>query len=184
MNMLNGFLDHELQNLPNDARNNPPGPLHRQTKGQLAPRRLEHAAPYDMVHLAHASDAPQPSSAGNYPSPHAASAQTSHASSPKPRKARKTKRTHAKNADSVPAVNDTQSSDINCVPCRQKNAESFLRGDTPGVMAFYAPEQTSKAAEAALAADNVGKEHAAQNAALESDETVARLVQWREDAAF
>lgn len=60
-------------------------------------------------------------------------------------------------------------------PGRQKNAASFLAGTTPGTMAIYMPE------------NNRMEHDAPPQAALpaqEDDETVERLVQWREEAAY
>lgn len=60
-------------------------------------------------------------------------------------------------------------------PGRQKNAASFLAGTTPGTMAAYMPE------------NNRIEHDAPPQAALpaqEDDETVERLVEWREEAAY
>lgn len=60
-------------------------------------------------------------------------------------------------------------------PGRQKNAASFLAGTTPGTMAIYMPE------------NNRMEHDAPPQAALpaqEDDETVERLVEWREEAAY
>ncbi len=53
-----------------------------------------------------------------------------------------------------------------CLPSRQKNARSFLKGQTPGVMASYAPEMRHT------------------DCCQEDDETVLRLVEWREEAPY
>lgn len=53
-----------------------------------------------------------------------------------------------------------------CLPSRQKNARSFLKGQTPGVMASYAPEMYHT------------------DCCQEDDETVLRLVEWREEAPY
>lgn len=51
------------------------------------------------------------------------------------------------------------------LPCRQKAAKAFLEGTSPGVMQSYAPG--AKAGE---------------DGWVEDDETVRRLVKWREQA--
>ena len=53
-------------------------------------------------------------------------------------------------------------------PGRQKQAEAFLRGQSPGVMQRYAP--------AAVADPEQGW--------VEGDETVQRLARWREEAIY
>lgn len=52
------------------------------------------------------------------------------------------------------------------VPGRQKQAQEYLRGRVPGVMQHYAPD--------ARPDTDAGW--------VESDETVRRLVQWREES--
>ena len=71
-----------------------------------------------------------------------------------------------------------------CVPCRQKNAVNFLAGNTPGVMASYAPEMNSRQAERALQPTSPTVTPAIRDLAAESDETVERLVEWREQATY
>ncbi len=53
-----------------------------------------------------------------------------------------------------------------CIPSRQKNAKSYLKGETPGVMASYAPEMSH------------------DSSCQEDDETVQRLLEWREQAPY
>ncbi len=60
--------------------------------------------------------------------------------------------------------------------CRQKNAASFLAGDTPGVMASYMPENNR--------VDPRGVPPRKARPTQEDDETVQRLVEWREDAPY
>lgn len=54
-------------------------------------------------------------------------------------------------------------------PCRQKNAASFLAGDTPGVMATYGPGE---------------REPGSPIPTLESEDTVRNLRDWREEAPY
>ena len=54
-------------------------------------------------------------------------------------------------------------------PCRQKNAASFLAGDTPGVMASYG---------------HGGREPGGPIPTLESEDTVRDLVHWRQEAPY
>lgn len=70
--------------------------------------------------------------------------------------------THGR-ADCPP--NRPQTWQQSCAPFRQKNAASFLRGETPGVMATYAPETYTCNCQ-------------------ETDETVMELVEWREQAPY
>lgn len=58
--------------------------------------------------------------------------------------------------------------------CRQKNARSFLQGDTPGVMAQYA--QGLFGSQQRLGCS--------QPAPLHDTEAVQALVDWREDAPY
>ena len=53
-------------------------------------------------------------------------------------------------------------------PSRQKQAEEFLKGDSPGVMQRYAPDAVPDPEEGWV----------------ESDETVQRLARWREEAIY
>lgn len=53
-----------------------------------------------------------------------------------------------------------------CIPSRQKNALSYLKGETPGVMASYAPETRDS------------------DSCQEDSETVLRLLEWREQAPY
>lgn len=53
-----------------------------------------------------------------------------------------------------------------CFPSRQKNARFFLKGETPGVMADYVPEMCQS------------------TSCQEDDETVLKLVEWREEAPY
>lgn len=53
-------------------------------------------------------------------------------------------------------------------PSRQKQAEEFLKGNSPGVMQRYAPDA----------------EPDPEEGWVESDETVQRLVRWREEAIY
>lgn len=59
---------------------------------------------------------------------------------------------------------------------RQKNAASFLAGTTPGVMAAYMPENNRVNAKAAAPRR--------ARPAQQDDETVQRLVEWREEAPY
>lgn len=63
-----------------------------------------------------------------------------------------------------------------CLPCRQKNAASYLAGSTPGVMAFLAPEEQAQATKSRA------KRRSAQFS--EDPETVQRLLEWREQAPY
>lgn len=73
----------------------------------------------------------------------------------------------------------------NCLPCRQKNAADFLAGNTPGVMAFYAPEEQRRAAQHPCAQPaNIAANTRPDNATVEDAETVQRLVEWREEASY
>ena len=54
-------------------------------------------------------------------------------------------------------------------PCRQKNAASFLAGDTPGVMATYGPGE---------------REPGSPIPPLERAATVRNLRDWREEAPY
>ena len=65
-----------------------------------------------------------------------------------------------------------------CLPCRQKNAACFLAGDTPGVMAFYAPGEEAQAAE------KPAKRPRRKAPPTEDEETVQRLLEWREQAPY
>ncbi len=71
-----------------------------------------------------------------------------------------------------------------CVPCRQKNAEGFLAGNTPGVMHFYAPEMADKKAEHRLQPLAPTAYPGSADLAAEDDETVQRLVEWREESPY
>ena len=51
------------------------------------------------------------------------------------------------------------------VPCRQKAAKAFLEGRSPGVMQSYAPDAKT-----------------GRDGWVEDDETVRRLVKWRQEA--
>lgn len=53
-----------------------------------------------------------------------------------------------------------------CFPSHQKNARSFLKGETPGIQQSSAPE--------------IAVNHSCQ----EDDETVQRLLEWREEAPY
>lgn len=78
-----------------------------------------------------------------------------------------------------------QASAQNCLPSRQKNAADFLAGNTPGVMAFYAPEEQRLATQHPCPQPaNIQANTRPDNAALEDAETVARLVAWREEASY
>ena len=69
--------------------------------------------------------------------------------------------THGRAQDAVPP-----SWAGTCMPCRQKNARSFLRGETPGTQRTALPEL-------------------AQTGSCQQDaETVLRLVEWREEAPY
>lgn len=51
------------------------------------------------------------------------------------------------------------------LPCRQKAAKAFLEGTSPGVMQSYAPDAKPE-----------------KDGWVEDDETVRRLMKWREQA--
>ncbi len=73
----------------------------------------------------------------------------------------------------------------NCIPSRQKNARDFLAGNTPGVMAFYAPEEQRRAAQHPNPQPaNIIANTRPDNATVEDAETVQRLVEWREEASY
>ncbi|MGN0652429.1 MAG: hypothetical protein ACI4KN_05465 [Gemmiger sp.] len=54
------------------------------------------------------------------------------------------------------------------IPSRQKNAQAFLAGASPGVMQAYAP----------------GAKASNEEGWVEDDETVTRLVKWRQEAIY
>ena len=58
--------------------------------------------------------------------------------------------------------------------CRQKNAQEFLAGKVPGVMAQYAPELFSTRQHT----------HSAHPAPDEDTDAVQQLVEWRENAPY
>ena len=58
--------------------------------------------------------------------------------------------------------------------CRQKNAQEFLAGKVPGVMAQYAPELFSTRQHT----------HSAHPAPDEDADAVQQLVEWRENAPY
>ena len=58
--------------------------------------------------------------------------------------------------------------------CRQKNAQEFLAGKVPGVMAQYAPGLFS----------TLQHTHSAHPAPEEDPEAVEQLVEWRENAPY
>ena len=66
------------------------------------------------------------------------------------------------NADGTPAA------------CRQKNAQEFLAGKVPGVMAQYAPGLFS----------TLQHTHSAHPAPEEDADAVQQLVEWRENAPY
>ena len=66
------------------------------------------------------------------------------------------------NADGTPAA------------CRQKNAQEFLAGKVPGVMAQYAPGLFS----------SLQHTHSAHPAPDEDADAVQQLVEWRENAPY
>lgn len=55
----------------------------------------------------------------------------------------------------------------NAAPCRPAQARAYLKGQSPGVMAFYAPDAVPDP----------------RQGWVESDETVHRLAHWREESA-
>lgn len=61
-------------------------------------------------------------------------------------------------------------------PSRQKNAADFLEGNTPGLMAYYQPENN------VVHAEDVPPRKA--RPIQEDPETVLRLVEWREEATY
>ena len=71
-----------------------------------------------------------------------------------------------------------------CLPSRQKNAASYLAGETPGVMVFYAPESELPAAEQAMQRRARTAHRRAKDTAVQDDETVQRLLEWREQAPY
>ena len=70
---------------------------------------------------------------------------------------------HKQNKRGVPMTDGTPA------PCRQKNAASFLKGETPGVMASYGPGE---------------REPGGPIPTLESEDTVRHLRDWREEAPY
>ena len=70
---------------------------------------------------------------------------------------------HKQNKRRVPMTDGTPT------PCRQKNAASFLKGETPGVMASYGPGE---------------REPGGPIPTLESEDTVRHLRDWREEAPY
>ena len=58
--------------------------------------------------------------------------------------------------------------------CRQKNAQEFLAGKVPGVMAQYAPGLFS----------TLQHTHSAHPAPNEDADAVQQLVEWRENAPY
>lgn len=54
------------------------------------------------------------------------------------------------------------------VPSHRKQAREYLKGKSPGVMQFYAPDAKADPREGWV----------------ESDETVDRLVKWRQEAIY
>lgn len=64
--------------------------------------------------------------------------------------------------------------DGTAVPCRQKNAAEFLKGNSPGVMAQYAPGLFSTQQHT----------HSARPAPEEDEAAVRGLAEWREQAPY
>ena len=54
-------------------------------------------------------------------------------------------------------------------PCRQKNAASFLAGDTPGVMATYGPGEREPRSPIHI---------------LRREDTVRYMLRWRAEASY
>lgn len=76
-----------------------------------------------------------------------------------------------------------------CLPSHQRNAMDYLAGNTPGVMAFYAPEEQCYAELSMMQHPspqpaNLQANTRADNATVEDAETVNRLVDWRQEAIY
>ncbi|MGN0661817.1 MAG: hypothetical protein ACI4LE_01585 [Faecalibacterium sp.] len=78
-------------------------------------------------------------------------------------------------ADSVPQ-SGIPMTDGTPAPSRQKNAADFLDGTSPGLMAFYQPENN--------VVDARGVPPRRARPTQEDQETVLRLVEWREEATY
>lgn len=153
MSILEDFIHHNLQQLPNEAEDTP----------------SDSAANAKTHHKHH----------GGKPSMHNATHRRLHTHS--------TTTVHATppQAPQVPHASQACASATNCLPCRQKNAKDFLAGNTPGVMAFYAPEEQRLANQHPCPQPaNIRASTRADNATIENAETVQRLVEWREEAAY
>ena len=78
-------------------------------------------------------------------------------------------------ADSSPAKGSSiEVTDGTPAACRQKNAQEFLAGKVPGVMAQYAPGLFS----------TLQHTHSAHPAPDEDADAVQQLVEWRENAPY
>lgn len=125
MNTLGPFIDHEMENPPNDTHNTPPG-------------------------------------SGPHPAPSSRWAPGD---------------AHGKDRS---GLSDGYKS--HCIPSAQKSAENFLAGDRPGLRFFYAPENAVPAAEQMLQSCSPTVYRPAKNTAVQDDESVERVVEWREQA--
>ena len=147
MNSLTPFIRHEMDNLP--------GP-----KARPGAASSRNSPPLGRAPVSAARTEPnQPGGApAPVPQPPAGPGQTPH---PGP--------------DSIPrgAVPYT---DGTPAASRQKNAESFLAGTTPGVMAAYMPENNR--------VESKDTDPRRARPAQQDDETVQRLVEWREEAPY
>lgn len=125
MNTLGPFIRHEMDNLPNETHNVPPG------------------------------SSPHPAAGA----PHAAGT------------------AYGKDRSGL-----SDGYKARCIPSAQKNAEDFLAGDRPGLRQFYAPENAVPAAEQLLQSCSPTVYRPAKNTAVQDDESVERVVEWREEA--
>lgn len=92
-------------------------------------------------------------------------------------------RAHNTPAGPLPATGDeVYKNKSHCMACRQSNSESFLRGTTPGLHRHVAPEWASADAQLRMQASSPTVYRPSKNLAIEDDETVQRLLEWREQS--
>lgn len=148
MNSLTPFIRHEMDNLPGPKAR--PGAASSRNSPPLG---RTPASAIDRAEPSQPGGAPAPA-----PQPPAGPGQTPH---PGPGSIPR---------GAVPYTDGTPAAS------RQKNAESFLAGTTPGVMAAYMPENNRVDAKTA--------DPRRARPAQQDDETVQRLVEWREEAPY
>lgn len=174
MSILDDYLKGDLEHLPNDTHS--------------VPLCAQHRVKNKHLHPPHQTNASGGTLGQQTPHPVKKSDSTQNQNEPIEKLERHSQSPHSTNRQTV----TTQAMREQGTATQPKNAADFLAGNTPGVMAFYAPEELAYQEKSKRCSEESKKTQftknekakAAPQATYQDNETVERLMQWREESAY